>query len=66
MDKTLCKDGAIRELKGELERSLGNIRTKRHQVAQLQNEMKQNQRQIAELKELLQNAEQLARNHEVS
>ncbi|XP_055517254.1 centrosomal protein of 152 kDa isoform X3 [Leucoraja erinacea] len=65
LDKTLCKDGAIRELKGELERSLGNIRTKRHQVAQLQNELKQNQRQIAELKELLQNAEQLARNHEV-
>ncbi|XP_078283464.1 centrosomal protein of 152 kDa isoform X2 [Rhinoraja longicauda] len=61
----LDKDGAIRELKGELERSLSNIRTKRHQVAQLQNEIKQNQRQIAELKELLQNAEQLARNHEV-
>ncbi|XP_051896392.1 centrosomal protein of 152 kDa [Pristis pectinata] len=64
-DKTLCKDDVIRELKTELERSLSNIRAKRHQVAQLQNEMKESQRCIADLKGMLQNAEKLARNHEV-
>ncbi|XP_069767419.1 centrosomal protein of 152 kDa isoform X2 [Narcine bancroftii] len=63
--KTLCKNEIIRELKAELGRSLSNIRMKRLQVTQLQNEAKEGQRQIAELKELLQNAESLARNHEV-
>ncbi|XP_062921758.1 centrosomal protein of 152 kDa isoform X2 [Mobula hypostoma] len=64
-EKTLCKDEVIQELKTELERSLSNIKAKRHQVTQLQNEAKENQKQIAELKEMLQNAEKLARSYEV-
>ncbi|XP_067874022.1 centrosomal protein of 152 kDa isoform X3 [Heterodontus francisci] len=64
-DKVLSKDDMILELKAELERSLSSIRTKRHQVTQLQNESKESQRQIAELKEQLQNAEKMARSHEV-
>ncbi|XP_059808509.1 centrosomal protein of 152 kDa isoform X1 [Hypanus sabinus] len=64
-EKTLCKDEVIQELKTELERSLSNIKAKRHQVTQLQNEAKENQKQIAELKKMLQNAEKLARSHEV-
>ncbi|XP_067827590.1 centrosomal protein of 152 kDa [Heptranchias perlo] len=64
-DKTLSKDEMILDLKAELERSLSSIRTKRHQVAQLQNETKESQRQIAQLKELLENTEKMARSHEV-
>ncbi|XP_038669376.1 centrosomal protein of 152 kDa isoform X2 [Scyliorhinus canicula] len=61
----LSKDEMIMELKTELERSLSSIRTKRHQVTQLQNETKECQKQIAELKEQLQNTERMARSHEV-
>ncbi|XP_078097533.1 centrosomal protein of 152 kDa [Mustelus asterias] len=61
----MSKDEMIMELKAELERSLSSIRTKRHQVTQFQNETKECQKQIAELKEQLQNAEKMARSHEV-
>uniref|UniRef100_UPI00398EA763 centrosomal protein of 152 kDa isoform X2 n=1 Tax=Pristiophorus japonicus TaxID=55135 RepID=UPI00398EA763 len=64
-NKTLSKDKMILDLRAELERSLSSIRTKRHQVTQLQNEIKESQKQIAELKELFQNAEKMARSHEV-
>ncbi|XP_048418781.1 centrosomal protein of 152 kDa [Stegostoma tigrinum] len=64
-DKVLSKDEIIMELKSELERALSNIRTKRHQVTQLQHESKESQKQTAEIKEQLQNAEKMARSHEV-
>ncbi|XP_043532998.1 centrosomal protein of 152 kDa [Chiloscyllium plagiosum] len=61
----MSKDEIIMELKSELERSLSSLRTKRHQVTQLQHESKESQKQITEIKEQLQNAEKMARSHEV-
>ncbi|XP_060708789.1 centrosomal protein of 152 kDa isoform X2 [Hemiscyllium ocellatum] len=61
----ISKDEIIMELKSELERSLSSLRTKRHQVTQLQHESKESQKQITEIKEQLQNAEKMARSHEV-
>uniref|UniRef100_A0A4W3K0L8 CEP152 CEP63 binding coiled coil domain-containing protein n=1 Tax=Callorhinchus milii TaxID=7868 RepID=A0A4W3K0L8_CALMI len=61
----MSKDEVILDLKVELERSLSIIKTKRQQLIQLQNEAKERQKQIAELKEQLENTEKTARNHEV-
>ncbi|KAM8804402.1 centrosomal protein of 152 kDa [Eudromia elegans] len=52
-DKELSKDEIIIELKAELERSLGSNKTKRNQITQLQNDLKDCQKELEECKQLL-------------
>ncbi|XP_015267267.1 PREDICTED: centrosomal protein of 152 kDa [Gekko japonicus] len=52
MDKELCKDEIILELKAEMERLLSSNKAKRYRVSQLQNNLKECQRTIEELKQL--------------
>ncbi|KAL8197237.1 UNVERIFIED_CONTAM: hypothetical protein K2H54_017536, partial [Gekko kuhli] len=51
MDKELCKDEIILELKAEMERLLSSNKAKRDWVSQLQNNLKECQRTIEELKQ---------------
>ncbi|XP_060115949.1 centrosomal protein of 152 kDa [Heteronotia binoei] len=53
VDKELCKDEIILELKAEMERLLSSNKAKRDRVSQLQNNLKECQRMIAELKQLV-------------
>lgn len=53
MDKELCKDEIIFELKAEMERLLNSNKAKRDRVSQLQNNLKECQRMIEELKQLV-------------
>ncbi|XP_009706248.1 PREDICTED: centrosomal protein of 152 kDa [Cariama cristata] len=53
MDKELSKDEIIVELKAELERLLSSNKTKRNQVTQLQNDLKDCQKTLEEYKQLL-------------
>ncbi|XP_054858693.1 centrosomal protein of 152 kDa [Eublepharis macularius] len=52
LDKELCKDEIILELKAEMERLLNSNKTKRDRVSQLQNNLNECQRTIEELKQL--------------
>ncbi|XP_077173465.1 centrosomal protein of 152 kDa isoform X2 [Paroedura picta] len=53
MDKDVCKDEIISELKAEMERLLNSNKAKRDRVSQLQNNLKECQRMIEELKQLV-------------
>ncbi|XP_075570007.1 centrosomal protein of 152 kDa [Pelecanus crispus] len=53
MDKELSKDEIIVELKAELERLLSSNKTKRNQITQLQNDLKDCQKTLEEYKQLL-------------
>ncbi|MGH0178690.1 UNVERIFIED_CONTAM: hypothetical protein FKN15_011376 [Acipenser sinensis] len=64
-DKSMSKDDMIMELKAELERFLGSFKVKRRKITQLQDELKQSQRQMHELKTQLEKAEKNAKDHEV-
>ncbi|MGH0118999.1 UNVERIFIED_CONTAM: hypothetical protein FKN15_003548, partial [Acipenser sinensis] len=64
-DKSMSKDDMIMELKAELERFLGSFKVKRQKITQLQDELKQTQRQMQELKTQLEKAEKNAKDHEV-
>ncbi|XP_058851106.1 centrosomal protein of 152 kDa isoform X2 [Acipenser ruthenus] len=64
-DKSMSKDDMIMELKAELERFLGSFKVKRQKITQLQDELKQSQRQMQELKTQLEKAEKNAKDHEV-
>uniref|UniRef100_H3ATV5 Centrosomal protein 152 n=1 Tax=Latimeria chalumnae TaxID=7897 RepID=H3ATV5_LATCH len=64
-DENLSQDDLILDLKAELQRLLNSIKIKRSQVIQFQNDLKESQRQISELKKKLETAEKLARDHEV-
>lgn len=61
----LTKDEIIMELKVELERSLSSNKIKRNQVSQLQQNLKEHQDQIEELKKQLEKTERTARDYEV-
>ncbi|XP_048337759.1 centrosomal protein of 152 kDa isoform X6 [Sphaerodactylus townsendi] len=52
-EKELCKDELILELKAEMERLLNGNKTKRDRVSQLQNNLKECQKTIEELKQLV-------------
>ncbi|XP_053844828.1 centrosomal protein of 152 kDa [Vidua macroura] len=62
MDKELSKDEIIVELKAELERLLSSNKTKRNQITQLQNSLKDCQKTLEECKQL--KAEKASRNSE--
>uniref|UniRef100_A0A8B9P568 Centrosomal protein 152 n=1 Tax=Apteryx owenii TaxID=8824 RepID=A0A8B9P568_APTOW len=53
LDKELSKDEIIIELKAELERLLGSNKMKRNQITQLQNDLKDCQKESEEFKQLL-------------
>ncbi|XP_009329220.1 PREDICTED: centrosomal protein of 152 kDa [Pygoscelis adeliae] len=53
VDKELSKDEIIVELKAELERLLSSNKTKRKQITQLQNDLKDCQKTLEEYKQLL-------------
>ncbi|XP_078540929.1 centrosomal protein of 152 kDa isoform X2 [Lissotriton helveticus] len=61
----LTKDEIIMELKVELERSLSSNKIKRNQVSQLQQNIKEHQDKIEELKKQLEKTERTARDYEV-
>ncbi|XP_041083033.1 centrosomal protein of 152 kDa-like [Polyodon spathula] len=64
-DKSMSKDDIIMDLKAELERFLGSFKVKRQKITQLQDELRQSQRQVQELKTQLEKAEKNAKDHEV-
>ncbi|XP_067161821.1 centrosomal protein of 152 kDa [Apteryx mantelli] len=53
LDKELSKDEIIIELKAELERLLSSNKMKRNQITQLQNDLKDCQKELEEFKQLL-------------
>ncbi|XP_043933527.1 centrosomal protein of 152 kDa isoform X2 [Protopterus annectens] len=64
-EKEVSKDDIVLELKTELERSLGSIRRKRCQVTRLQDELKESQKQVMDLRKQLENAQQMVKSSSV-
>lgn len=64
MDEELSKDEIIVKLKAELERLLSSNKMKRNQITQLQNDLKDCQKTLEELKQLLK-AEKASKESEV-
>ncbi|XP_067292600.1 centrosomal protein of 152 kDa isoform X1 [Pseudorasbora parva] len=64
-DSNLLKEDVVRELKGELQRCLNHLKTKRLKISELQEELRRSQTRAEQLQTQLEQAEKIARDSKV-